>query len=136
MQFKQFSIYLEKLEKTASRLEMTRVLAELFKKCSGEEIDKVCYLALGRLAPKYEGTEFNMGEKLIVRAVGIVTGRSVEETTRVYKETGDLGETALKLKIKNKNSKISVNEVYDRLREIAEDAGKVRLIKWLSCCQN
>jgi len=127
MQFKEFSQYLNKLEKTPLRNKMTEILAELFKKCSGEEIDKACYLSLGRLAPKYEGIEFNMGEKLVIRAIAISVGKTAVEVTGAYKETGDLGETALKLQNsktqKLKNSKLSIIEVYGRLREIAEDAG-------------
>jgi len=134
MQFKDFSNYLNKLEATPLRNKMTEILAELFKKCSGDEIDKICYLSLGRLAPKYEGIEFNMGEKLVVRAVGISVGKTPAEVTKVYKKTGDLGETVLKLSPDGKLAtlktlkplrlkNLSVNKVYGRLRGIAEDAG-------------
>ena len=123
MLFKDFSTYLKRLEDTPLRNKMTEILAELFKKCSSEEIDKICYLSLGRLAPKYEGIEFNMGEKLMVRAVGMAFNESLKQTMRDYKQTGDLGETALKLKVAVQSSKLTVWEVYSRLREIAEDAG-------------
>ena len=90
MKFSELAIYLQDLEKTPLRNKMTEILADLFKKTSGEEIDEACYLSLGRLAPKYEGIEFNMGEKLVVRAVALAIGISVEETTEVFKNTGDL----------------------------------------------
>jgi DNA ligase-1 len=138
MQFKDFSQYLEKLEKTPSRNEMTKILAELFKKCSLNEIDKACYLCLGRLAPKYESIEFNMAEKMMIKALTLTAKRRVDEVQKLYKKMGDLGELALniknqkpacrqarsKIKDTNQKSKISINEIYNRLREIAEDSGE------------
>ncbi len=142
MKFKEFSQYLEKLEKTPLRNKMTEILAELFKKVSSEEIDKACYLSLGRLAPKYEGIEFNMAEKMMVKALALITKKSVDEVQRLYKKMGDLGEVVLKIKdypsstesrrgrerLKTKDtdqrSKISINTVYERLRQIAEDGGE------------
>jgi len=115
---------------------MTKILAELFKKCSKDEIDKVCYLSLGRLAPKYRGIEFNMAEKMAIRALAIVGNEPQDKVGRLYKEMGDLGEAALKLKaqssrLKAQNSKLkaqssefSVSEVYKKLYEIAQDSGE------------
>ncbi|KKQ55019.1 MAG: DNA ligase I, ATP-dependent Dnl1, DNA ligase 1, partial [Candidatus Woesebacteria bacterium GW2011_GWC1_38_13] len=55
MTFSELAKYLERLEATPSRLEITRILAELFKKAEVEEIDKIVYLVLGTLAPNYKG---------------------------------------------------------------------------------
>ena len=131
MTFAEFAKVLHQLETTASRNEMTKILAELFKKVKGQEIGQVCYLVCGRLLPKYEGVEFNLAEKLMVRAIGQALGRSIEEVTKVYKETGDLGETVFKIKDKRAKSKneikklkISVTEVYNKLMEIAKEEGE------------
>ena len=86
MKFNKFASFLQKLEQTGSRNEMTEILAELFNKVKAEEIDKACYLALGRLAPKYEGIEFNMAEKLMVRAISIATEKKEEEVSKFYKQ--------------------------------------------------
>lgn len=131
MNFSEFAIYLEKLEKTASRLEMTRILAELFKNCSPEEIDKVCYLALGQLAPKYEGIEFNMAEKLVIRALAIVANQKPDEIMKAYKKIGDLGGVALEIKTPHfaeasrgkQKSKLSIIQIYDKLLGIANENG-------------
>jgi len=110
---------------------MTEILAGMFTKLSTEEIDKACYLCLGQLAPKYEGKEFNMAEKMMLRSLGIAFDGSPEVTKKIYKETGDLGETALKLKERKGGGKeeipklkISIFEVYDRLLKVAEDEGE------------
>jgi DNA ligase-1 len=71
MYFHELSVYLDRLEKTASRLEITAILSELFNKTSEDEIDKVVYLSLGVLAPNYEGVLLNVAEKLMIRAIAI-----------------------------------------------------------------
>lgn len=135
MTFSIFATYLAQLEKTASRNQMTEILAELFHKLSSQEIDKACYLSLGQLAPKYEGLEFNMAEKLMVKSVARSLTVSDKEIARLYKESGDLGNTIYQLKIPafssdsessvgRQNSKLSINEVYEKLLAIAKDGGE------------
>lgn len=109
MNFSTLSQYLEKTEKTASRNEMTEILAEVFKKTPASEIDKICYLSLGKLAPKYQGIEFNIAEKMMVRALAIAFNKDLKATLKIYKDTGDLGEVALKLKIQNEKFKIEIS---------------------------
>ena len=70
MLVKTLSQYLEKLEKTASRNEITAILADLFTQASADEIDKICYLLLGRLAPQYRSIEFNLAEKMMIKVGG------------------------------------------------------------------
>lgn len=124
MLFSVFSSYLAKLEKTASRNQMTEILAELFKRCSAREIDKVCYLSLGQLAAKYKGIEFNMAEKMMVRALTLLVNQPENEIEKIYKKTGDLGEVVFKLKVSVKNSKLDVSGVYQALYTIAQEAGE------------
>ena len=44
MKARELANYLLELEKTTSRLEITRILAEIFEKAEAEETDKLCYL--------------------------------------------------------------------------------------------
>jgi len=129
MRFLEFARYLETLEKTSSRNRMTEVLAELLRACDGKEIDRVCYLSLGQLAPLYEGLEFNLAEKMMIRVLAQVFGQSEEKIREVFKETGDLGETAYKLQTPNSkfqipNSELTVNQVYERLLAVAKESGE------------
>ena len=68
MKFNELAIYFDRISKNSSRLEITRILAELFRKLTPEEIEKVVYLLQGRVRPAYEGIDFGMAEKMIVRA--------------------------------------------------------------------
>jgi len=123
MLFSELAKYLEKLEKTSSRLEITGILADLFKKASLEEIDKVCYLCLGELAPKYIGLELNLAEKMMLKVISQANGQSLEQTTKDFKKTGDLGEVILEEKGKSGQSKLTVSQVYQHLVKIAGEGG-------------
>ncbi|MEK7182836.1 MAG: ATP-dependent DNA ligase [Patescibacteria group bacterium] len=138
MTFRELSNYLEKLEKTTSRNEITRILAELFKKTPVTEIDKVCYLLLGELVPAYKGIEFNLAERMMVRILAEAYDKPIEQVQRLYKSKGDLGDVATALAANSKyaargeprlrrearNSRLSVSEVYEKLMEIAQESGK------------
>lgn len=125
MLFSTFSSYLDRLEKTASRNQMTEILAELFKQCSPEEIDKACYLSLGQLAPKYAGIEFNMAEKMVIKAIARAQQINEETIKKEYQKKGDLGDVIFEIKKKGKKGlKISLNQLYNHLLEIAKEAGE------------
>jgi len=88
MTFKNLVGYLSQLEATASRNRITEILADLLKEASFEEIDKICYLCLGRLAPLYAGVEFNLAEKLMVRVVSRAFSLPEEKVKQEYKRWG------------------------------------------------
>lgn len=125
MKFRRLADYYSRLEETSSRLKITQILADLFKEAESKEIDKICYLALGRLAPAYEGIEFNMAEKLMFRALASVFGVNEKEIKGKYKQAGDLGDVAYKFQTPNsKPQTLTVEEVYGRLLEIAKEGGE------------
>ena len=94
MKFSELSRYLEKLEKTASRNEMTQILAEVLKRAGSDEVGKICYLLLGELLPAYRGVEFNIAEKLMVEILAKAYGARPEAVGRSYQARGDLGDVA------------------------------------------
>lgn len=122
MKFKELSKYLEKLEKTSSRIEITKILADLFKKSNSSEIDKIVYLLLGRLAPKYDSVVFNLAEKMMVQVIAKAYKKDVVKVRKLYKEKGDLGETAESI-ARSIGTGLSVAEVYKELHKIAIDEG-------------
>src|SRR3972149_6261382 len=97
MLFSKLAQYFSRIEATPKRLEITAILADLLKESSPEEIDKICYLVLGQLAPLYEGVEFNLAGKMLLRVMTdayMVPGAEVE---KIAKEKGDLGDVAEEL---------------------------------------
>ena len=124
MTFQKLAKYFEKLEKTASRNQMTVILAQLLKESSGNEVAKICYLSLGQLAPLYAGIEFNLAEKMMIRVLAQAYDKSAEEIKRKYKELGDLGDVATFADERAKSKPMTVSQVYERLYKLALDAGK------------
>lgn len=123
MTFKELVQYFSELEKTASRNRMTEILADLLKSAQADEVDKVCYLALGRLAPLYQAIEFHLAEKMMIRVIAQVYEKEAGVVKKKYKQVGDLGDTAAFFDKREKTRPLSVNRVYEWLLEIAMDAG-------------
>ena len=93
MKFSELAVYLEKIEKNTSRIEITKVLADLFKSLTSQEIGKVVYLLQGKVGPPYEGINLGMAERTIIKAA--VSALNIEKAyfERDFKKTGDLGQT-------------------------------------------
>lgn len=123
MKFRELADYLEKLEKLAGRLEMTEILVELIKRLSIDEIDLGVYLMLGGLGSDYQRVEFNMADKMVMRAIARVAEKEVAEVGKWYRKRGDLGTVVKEMGI-GKERGLELKEVYQRLKEIAEDEGR------------
>jgi len=124
MKFSELSAYLDQLEATRSRNELVRILSELYRACSVDEIEPITYLIQGRLAPFFEPVEIGLGERLLISAMAIAYGRSKEEITKSNRDYGDLGLTAQALAPKAARATPPVVEVHRRLREIAGMSGE------------
>lgn len=122
MLFSDLAVYLQKLEKTSSRNEITIILAELFKKTDVSEINKVTYLLSGKLLPSYAALELNLAEKMMFQSLSKAFQTDLEEVKKLFKKEGDLGIVAEDLS-KNKESKLTINNVYDKLFAIAKEGG-------------
>jgi DNA ligase-1 len=139
LKFLELATVFEKIDATTKRLEMTSLLVDLIKETPAEEIRKVVYLLQGKLYPDYEGVELGLAEKLLIKAVAEVTGRTEKAVEGDYKKTGDLGSTVEKLVQKRTQMALSrrsltVNSVYGTFDKIAHASGagsvemKVRLV--------
>jgi len=123
MLFSLLSQYLERLEKTSSRLEITSILSELFKETKENEIKEVVYLSLGILAPNYDSILLNLAEKMVARAIALTYGQDGQMVNKLYKEVGDLGNVAEKFSTVDR-SQFTVQQVFLKLVEIAKDGGE------------
>lgn len=124
MKFKELSIYLDKLEKTSGRIEITDILSRLFAESDKNEIDKITYLVLGILAPSYEGIVLNLAEKMVIKSMAMAYGIDPESVTKIYKKNGDVGNTAQELSGGKTGNNLTVTAVYQKLLEIAKDSGE------------
>jgi DNA ligase-1 len=131
MTFARLASYFEQLEKTSSRLELIKILSDLFKQVeTGEEIEKICYLVQGRIAPFFEALEIGMAEKTVATAVAQALGVDREEVLIEFDRLGDFGLAAEKLAKESKkilkevqDDKLKVDAVFKILTEIANTSG-------------
>jgi DNA ligase-1 len=117
------------IEKKSKRLEMTDILASLFKRASPAEIDKLVYIIQGMLAPPYSGIDLGVGEKFAIEAIASAAGYSRAQVESHYKKSGDLGDTAEKLLEKRKQTALVTEEmgikyVYDAMLRISKASGQ------------
>ncbi|MEM1662290.1 MAG: ATP-dependent DNA ligase [Desulfurococcaceae archaeon] len=130
-----------KIEGQTSRTVITNMVVDLFKRTPPEIIDKVVYLMQGLLYPDWVGNpELGVGEKLLIKSIALSCRVSEETVERMYKQLGDLGKVAEKLKELAKNSSkavsilsftqetriegLNITDVYNRFVKIAMAQGE------------
>ncbi len=128
MKFKELAAVFEKIEAKTSRLAITDDLAALFKECSPREAKHVAYLIQGILAPQHEGIQIGMADKMTVRSISLVSGKSAGEIESLYRKTGDLGIVARELLAGKKQATLAsraldVEKVYENFFKIATASG-------------
>ncbi len=135
MEFAKLSQYFEKLEQTSSRLALIAILSELFRSIeSPDEIEKVCYLVQGRVAPFFVALEMGMAEKTVAKAIAIAYNTSQEQVSKLYSKLGDMGLVAEQVsKQAGIVSKVlNVDDVFQGLKTIAQASGKGTVEKRIS----
>ncbi len=127
MQFQKLAHYFERIEGTPSRLEMTKILADLFKEIELDEMDKVLYLLQGRLAPQYVKIDFGLGEKMVLRSVEKALNVDHKVFMNEYKKVGDIGKTVEEFKKSIRSIMevdLTVTQVFEKLFLLAKAAGE------------
>lgn len=127
MKFKELALYFEKIEDNNSRLVITELLADLFKKLTKDEIRLTIYLLQGRVAPLYEKIEFGMAEKMVIKSVVKALNLEQRLFNERYKKIGDLGQTVeqFKKEIPSFDEKeLKIDEVYQELYQLATAVGE------------
>ncbi|MEM2088673.1 MAG: ATP-dependent DNA ligase [Thermoproteota archaeon] len=129
MLFREVADAMDQVESTTKRLEMTSFLVELFKKADPAELEKLVYLLQGKVRPDYEGLEFGMADKLVLRALMDFSGVDQKTVEKIYKDSGDLGSIAeilaeRKVQRKLVSKKPTLLEVYEKLYRLAKLGGK------------
>lgn len=136
----------EVLENTPSRLAKLDKLEEFFDHIiekDTSQLDVVTNFLLNQLGPEYiQDLELGFGEHLIIKILQETFGYKIASLKMKLKEVGDLGQLTYKLrgemktvfafKSKNDDIKISIDEAWKALNEIAktnthkEKIGKIR----------
>ncbi|HEU5260443.1 MAG TPA: ATP-dependent DNA ligase [Gemmatimonadales bacterium] len=112
-----------RLEASGRRLAAIRIVAELLDRVAPSERESVVYLLQGQLGPAYEGIEFGVGERLLLRVLARAYGSSAAALARRLRRLGDLGLVAESLASAAPRRRLTVREAYDALLEVARTVG-------------
>src|SRR5256886_2503424 len=112
------------MEATSSRNDLVRILSEVYAASSVDDLEPTTFLIQGRLAPFFEPFEIGLGPGLLITAITTAYGAKKEDVVKLNKQTGDLGLTAQRLAPATKRKSPSVQEVHERLSQIAGAGGE------------
>ena len=84
----------DRLESTGSRLEMTSILAEFFRRADKAELRSIVYLSQGKLHPDFVPGVLGMADRLVMKAIAKASGNPDDRVEKLTVETGDLGQVA------------------------------------------
>ncbi len=127
MEFARLARTFEELEGTSSRLTLIELLTQLFRSIERpEEIEQVCYLVQGRVAPFFVALEMGMAEKSVTRALALAYHTTPEHIESLYTMLGDLGLVAGQVSSEAGSvpTVLSVDDVFVGLKAIAQTSGK------------
>jgi len=122
------SVY-DRLEATQSKLEKTKILAELFEKTEEKDLEKVVLLSTGEVFPPYSSQEIGIASKIMIKSISKATGVSQKYVENRFKENGDLGITAMECVKKRKQQTLmkrvlDIDKVFENLRKMSTMEGK------------
>lgn len=129
MQFSDIAEVFDRVESTGSRLEMAAILGVFFRPLPPADLRRIVYLSSGRLHPEFDPRELGMADKLVVKTIAAVSGRSQKEVDDLVLKTGDPGEAAEALVGKKRqmtlfSEPLTLDSVVDGLSEIESANGK------------
>ncbi len=95
MKLTELSAFLNKLETTSSRNDLTTLTADFLTQLSPKEARFFIYFLQGRVAPKFEPIEFNFSDKMIIRKLQEFTSEDVKS---MLGKLGDMGNVAAEIR--------------------------------------
>lgn len=129
MEFALLASAFEKIENTAGRLGMARLLSSLFSRAKdAQECRQIAYMVQGSIAPAFEGLDLGVGERFALAAVALCSGAGEGKVEEIYKKEGDLGSAAQILLSKKSqmalsNEELTLEGVYFSFVRIAKTGG-------------
>lgn len=122
MKFKIVTDIFERIEQVSSRLEITDLLAQLFKQATPHEASIIANVSLGQLEPPYIGTQFNLAEKSLLPIVGQLLNKTSAEVKTQARKLGDIG-AVIATGDWQPTDELTVTQVYDALKKIESISG-------------
>ncbi|MBU0536606.1 MAG: ATP-dependent DNA ligase [Nanoarchaeota archaeon] len=129
MKYSELAMVYESLESTTKRLEKTWIISRFLKKTSIDDLPPIILLLQGRVFPTWDESKIGVAARMVLKAVNVASGISVEKIESEWKKIGDIGKVAEKLIDKKKqktlfSQELSVSKVFNNLRKLPELEGQ------------
>ena len=81
----------QQLESTSKRLDKTTIVAQFLQKTKVEDLEITTLLLQGIVFPIWDSKRIGIADRLVLKAINISTGISLDDLEKLWKKTGDLG---------------------------------------------
>ncbi|CAL8463942.1 g3477 [Coccomyxa elongata] len=120
----------EAIANEPKRLQITQLLVTTFRTIlatTPEDLLPAVYLCSNQVAPSHEGLELGIGDSILMKALCLATGKSMQKIKDDYAEAGDLGNVAAAARAKQKTmfkpKPLTVQGVFKAFQTIARTQG-------------
>ncbi|HED05248.1 MAG TPA: ATP-dependent DNA ligase, partial [Ignavibacteria bacterium] len=136
MKYKKLAEFYEEASGTTKRLEKIKILSKFLKDINESDKD-ILYLLLGDIYPEYDERRIGISNQLAIKVISKSTGTEEKQVVKEWKNIGDLGKVAEKLRKEKKQSTLhsyvlTTEKVLTNLRKLPELVGKGTVSKKLS----
>ncbi|MBT4856491.1 ATP-dependent DNA ligase [bacterium] len=123
MKFSKLAEYFNQIEEVGSRIEMTKLLSQLFEEASPEEAKVIAYFALGKLAPPYITLQFNFAKKSALKVIAQLLDVTEATVKNRLDSLGDLGSVLAQGEWQAEREDPTVLQIYKNLQNLCETGG-------------
>src|SRR3989344_2892227 len=117
------------LESTTKRLEKTWLVSKFLKAAPAKELNAICLLLQGRIFPTWDQRTIGVAARIMLKAISLATGITIEKIEDEWKKVGDLGKVTEQFISRKKQAtlarlEISVSKVFENLQKLTTLEGK------------
>jgi len=128
MQYSLLAETYQELENNSKRLQKILLVAKLLQRTKAEELEMTMLLLQGIVYPIWDERKLGVADRLVLKALQVATGLSLEELETRWKNVGDLGLVAEQTIAKKKQATLFSNallikKVYLNLQKLASLEG-------------
>ena len=113
----------------SGRLDKVKIISNFIKKLNGDELREIIYLLQGKVFADNDARKTGVNEKIVIKALSIISGENEKEIEKIYGRKGDLGEISEELINRKKQSalfekKLELEKVVNNIKKLSETEGE------------
>jgi len=88
----------------SGRLDKVEIISKFIKNLKDDELKEIIYLLQGKVFADNDSRKTGVNEKIVIKALSIISGENEKEIEKIWSKKGDLGEISEELINKKKQS--------------------------------